>query len=465
MFVSTRVSVFTDHTGAVVELPGLLTPDGVLTPLLDYFLARHNERSLAWMSKVIRSVQLFLEYLQANLLECDTHLVFRNFAQRLYSGTFDKETGLDPSGLCWLPRSSDDARHIITDLTFFFDWMGKHNPVAAAVNPRVKASAYDRQWSELAMQYRRDSALLGHLWSSGAADFGTTWAVRASREPMTEHVDRPAFPDDRFEELITKGFKVGDRFDYRAILITLLLHGAGFRESEPFHLYIEDVVPNPLNAGMALVRIHHPAEGCSPPGWRDALGRVRRSNRATYLADKFGLTPRHKMLDRRAAGWKGGLHDGKYYKQAFWFQPYYGELFLEVWNRYLHQVAGVSRAHPFAFLNLAREPVGGMYTLAQYNKAHAAACRRIGLQVRKALGTTPHGHRHAYGQKLAKAGVSKAEIRRFMHHASLESQAVYTQPSLNDIQQILERAAFKLALSASPLSLPLHKFGIEVSDE
>ena len=131
----------------------------------------------------------------------------------------------------------------------------------------------------------------------------------------------------------------------------------------------------------------------------------------------------------------------------------------------MHQVAGVSRAHPFAFLNLAREPVGEMYTLAQYNKAHAAACRRIGLQVRKALGTTPHGHRHAYGQKLAKAGVGKAEIRRFMHHASLESQAVYTQPGLNDIQQILERAASKLTLSASPLGLPLHKLGIGLSDE
>ena len=53
---------------------------------------------------------------------------------------------------------------------------------------------------------------------------------------MTEGVSQPAFHDDRFEELITEGFKVGDRFDYRTILIALSLHPAAFRESERFHL-------------------------------------------------------------------------------------------------------------------------------------------------------------------------------------------------------------------------------------
>ncbi|WP_236071655.1 tyrosine-type recombinase/integrase [Paraburkholderia domus] len=85
-----------------------------------------------------------------------------------------------------------------------------------------------------------------------------------------------------------------------------------------------------------------------------------------------------------------------------------------------------------------------MYTLTQYNKAHAAACKRIGLNVGKALGTTPHGHRHAYGQRLKRAGIEKPLIRRFMHHSSIESQEIYTQPSTRDARIALEAAALRL---------------------
>jgi hypothetical protein len=114
MFVRVRVKVFTDATGVHTEIPALLTPVGVLEPLLDYCLYRSHDRSLTWMSKVTRSVWLFLEYLQSNPAERDTYRLFQNFAQRLYTGTFDRTTGLDPSGLCWAPRSPQDASHIVT---------------------------------------------------------------------------------------------------------------------------------------------------------------------------------------------------------------------------------------------------------------------------------------------------------------------------------------------------------------
>ena len=176
------------------------------------------------------------------------------------------------------------------------------------------------------------------------------------------------------------------------------------------------------------------------------LQSAKRQARAKLVAvaQQFGLVPRTEMMDRRHAGWKGGMHDGAYYKQAYWFLPEYGEWFLQLWHRYLEQVARVERDHPFAFINLSREPVGAMYTLTQYNKAHAAACERIGLVVGKALGTTPHGHRHAYGQRLRRAGIDKSLIRRFMHHASEGSQEVYTQATLREAQAALELAAQRL---------------------
>jgi integrase len=223
------------------------------------------------------------------------------------------------------------------------------------------------------------------------------------------------------------------------MLITLLLNGAGFRESEPFHLYVEDVVPDPQNPDQAIVRIHHPRYGTAPEGWKTPDGKP--GNRAAYLAHRFALSPRTELMDRRHAGWKGGTHDGTYYKQAYWFLPEYGEWFLAIWDRYLKQIARFNRPHPFAFINLNHDPKGAMYTLTQYNRAHAAACARIGLVVGKALGTTPHGHRHAYGRRLSQAGVDKALIRRCMHHASLESQEVYTQPNWRESMVALQAAA------------------------
>jgi hypothetical protein len=449
MFVTVKARVHTDATGVVTELPALLTSAGVLEPLLDYFLYRSHDRSLMWMTKVARSVRMFLEYLQTNPAEHDTYRLFQNFAQRLYTGTFDRETGLDPSGLCWAPRSPQDASHIITHLTDFFDWLGEMRPEAARVNPRYAGGAFDRQTDEAAYQYRRSKAFLGHTWAANASPAETGHRVRGRRLPKVEKGEPPAFPEERFEELLVKGFCAGGRYDYRGMLITLLLHAAGFRESEPFHLYITDVFPAPANPRQARIHIHHPSHGAAPSDWRDERGRPRKGSRAEYLAQQFGLAPRTELMDRRHAGWKGGTHDAAYYKQAYWFLPEYGEWFLQLWLRYLEQVARVERNHPFAFVNLNREPIGAMYTLAQYNKAHAAACERIGLKVGKALGTTPHGHRHAYGRRLSNNGVDKPLVRRFMHHASEESQEVYTQPTSREALAALEAAAQRLRASTS----------------
>lgn len=460
MFVTVKARVYTDATGIFTQLPALLTPAGVLEPLLDYCLYRSHDRSLAWMSKVTRSVQMFLEYLQTNPAERDTYRLFQNFAQRLYTGTFNRETGLDPSNLCWAPRSPQDASHIVTHLSDFFDWLSEMRPEATKLNPRYAGGAFDRQTEEAAYQYRRSQAFLGHTWAANASPAESGYRVRWQRLPKVEKGEPPAFPEERFEDLLIKGFRTAGRSDYRAMLITLLLHGAGFRASEPFHLYIPDVFPDPANLRQAKVLIHHPSHGAAPPDWRDERGRPRKGNRAEYLAHHYSLVPRTELMDRRHAGWKGGTHDAPYYKQAYWFVPEYGEWFLQVWHRYLEQVARVERDHPFAFINLYREPMGAMYTLTQYNKAHAAACRRIGLPVGKDLGTTPHGHRHAYGRRLRNAGVDKALIRRVMHHSSLESQEVYTQANTREALEALEAAAQRLrdnhtrSHPVSGLSLP-----------
>lgn len=59
--------------------------------------------------------------------------------------------------------------------------------------------------------------------------------------------------------------------------------------------------------------------------------------------------------------------------RAWWFDPVYGKWFLQLWQRYMREVAMIDRNHPFAFVNLDREPIGDMYCIDSFTKAHEAA--------------------------------------------------------------------------------------------
>lgn len=441
MFVRARVEVRADNTGGVTRFPCIVTPSGPLMPLLDYFISK-SALSPSWRDSVVRSVRRFLYYMAANPAESNTRFLFTNFAKALEQGSFNLDTSEDPSGLCWPPSSGDTSAAIITDLSQFFDFLGEKNPKAADINPMVPVGEYDRRWNEAARTYRRDRDLLGHLWSDPSSD-NQGRRFRGSRDPSPTSGKRPAFPEDRFEELLVKGFKVGNRIDHRNICITLLMHGGGFRASEPFHMYVDDAQPNPNARETALVAIHHPSAGYAPAEWRDPLT-GKRGLRKAYLAAEFGLEPRHKLLDSRRAGWKGGRYDQDNYKRAYWFDAGYGEMFLFHWNRYLEQLVHVKRNHPFLFVNLERGELGDMYKLGTFNDAHAAACERIGLRPLKELGTTPHGHRHAYGQRVRKAGLDQKVRQILLHHKNITSQDVYTEPDMDEVIDALQKADEKM---------------------
>src|SRR5262249_14351604 len=94
-----------------------------------------------------------------------------------------------------------------------------------------------------------------------------------------------------------------------------------------------------------------------------------------------------------------------------------------------------------------------------YQDAHARAVRRIGLVPAKMNGTTEHGHRHAYGQRARRGAVDNIVTQRGMHHKSIESQAVYTEPSISEVTSALERATEALASGQSlPMVLDLEPF-------
>ena len=82
--------------------------------------------------------------------------------------------------------------------------------------------------------------------------------------------------------------------------------------------------------------------------------------------------------------------------------------------------------------------------LRTQRESHEKAVEKIGLTVGKEDGTTPHGHRHAYGQRLKNAKVSSHIIQRSMHHKSEKSQGVYKEPTVAEVTATLNNATASL---------------------
>lgn len=434
--------VISDNTGVSIEMPVLLSHDGPVQPLIDYILSKR--RSLAWQEKTARAVKLFLEYLEVNAIKGEEEWrLFRNFSTALHRGTINPETLDDPSGLYWLAIPVREANNVIQLLSDFFDWLGNgESPPALKFNPHYTGTKYDQRIDWQAYQYRRNKAFLGHVWSEKPKE-SQGRLIRAERPPKVFNRSPPMFPEERFEELLFKGFKVAGKYDYRGMLITLMLFGGGLRVSEPFHLFMADVQPHWDDPSKAFVVVHHPSLGYAPNQWTNQRG--HRGSRQEYLAAEFGLVPRHLVRGKLHAGWKHPALDAQWYMQIHWFPVIYGQWFMQIWTRYMEQVALLPRHHPYAWVNIYREPLGGIYMIGQYHKALQAAVERIGLVFGKTYGTTPHGPRHAYAQRARRGGIDPIIIQRIMHHCSPESHLIYTKPALKEVAKALDSAAQQIA--------------------
>ena len=64
--VKVQAQIKTDNTVFLLNIPILLTEQGVFEPLLDYLLSQSHIKSLPWMNRVAFSCLLFLDYMAAN---------------------------------------------------------------------------------------------------------------------------------------------------------------------------------------------------------------------------------------------------------------------------------------------------------------------------------------------------------------------------------------------------------------
>ena len=450
--VKVVAKVLEDNSGVFTEIPVLLDENKqVLRPLLEYILKlKRNGKSQATLSKSVDATKLFLEYMAANL-NCfiNPRSLFEAFTSRLYTGTINEE-GLDPSGLYWLPKRPSVTNAHIRALTSFSDWLVEnHN--AESINPLVIADSFEQRLNYAAWFKKNQYNFLGHIKDKHInSTVRYARSIQGKRALGKQKQDAIEFPERYFESFYFNGLgaTVDRRVALRDQLILLLMHGGGLRESEALHLWVEDVLIDPLNPNSVKVRIYHPENGKAPNNWR---GRSGKTTRAAYLKEKYALIPRNNLMGKKRVGWKSRVTDSKdEFIDVHWFPTQFGVVFAKLWQDYTRFLTSIKRNHPYAFVSFHREHTGNPYTLNAFHDNYRQGLKRIGLKPCKSDGLSPHSHRHSYGRRLRRANVDKVIIRKCLHHASLASQEIYTAASPAEVTACLKQASERLLNPKEP---------------
>jgi len=427
-----------DNTGRVQRIPGLITEYGLLLSHLRY-LAQKKRKSQSWREHTTLSIMLLIRYINANLglFEQTTELL-EGFDTALRFGTYDTKTLKDPSGLYWDARPDVQVDVFITLLTQYTDWLAEQPEYNIALaNPFRKATDAEQRLNWCAYYHKHDNVFLNHLESHDAARERVRYVRQVGGiygpPVVLEEVKR--FPEKYITQLLDEGFiraanknhsDPNMRIDWKGRALTILMDNGGVRKSEAFHLYLTDIDVD-TERNEAIVRIYHPSEGVSPEqGYK---------SRKEYLAKRFHRFPRneYRKSERLHAGWKAPVLSSKEkFFQVHFFPPAKAVEFLYVHQMFLlHQrIEPENLDHPYAYTNTKGQPE----TIKNFQRLHKAAVERIGLDHKKYLGTTEHGHRHAYGYRLADHGFSPDEIRKLMRHRSIDSTFVYTQHTSEDVR-------------------------------
>lgn len=394
-----------DEPGAPGFLPALMTPDGALEPLLAYFASVWRTRPRSWMNKVVRAAALFMRYASVQPASVGPDELLRGFTDCLYAGTL-REDGRDPTGLCWQPAGDTAVAQTLGLVAGFLEFLA----TSGRLEPSAGDDAYARVVICCAGQWHRDKSCLLHPRLSDSRARSRSAALMGGLAPAS-HRRSPVFPEHCLADLLFKGFKTGSRYDYRGMLITLLLNGAGLATFEPFHLYASDVIQSPGDEEMASLYIRDPSrEWLGLGNASSSDGQADSALRAEYLRMRWKGSPRRGKPGAHAAESAAfGVH---------WSSPDMEALFGVLWASYRRQLAATPRDHPYAFVNLRGSGRGMPYTIGQFNQMHTVACRRIGLDVARPLGSTLEGHRQAYARRL-KSGGTNAQIREHLAQWSL----------------------------------------------
>lgn len=212
-----------------------------------------------------------------------------------------------------MPKRTNTANTLLFKLSEYSDWLNKEYGTVQ-LNPWKEATKYEEKLNWMALINKSHYSFLGHLDSllNMSETAKKARNIKQRRVPLGDYGVPKAFPEDKIHILLWEGFKKSDKknslsfldkYNWRDIAITILIHGGGLRVSEPFHLWVGDVMPDPHDPRLALVRVYHPIEGSAPKDFKMPDGKYL-TNRDAYLRIKYSLLPRNKLKGIRHAGWK-----------------------------------------------------------------------------------------------------------------------------------------------------------------
>lgn len=419
----------------VLELPALLTEKGILISHLRY-LAWFNNKSESWKERSCFSLMLLLRYINIYPDVSSTTRMLKAFTESLVTGTIDMSTMIDPLGLYWRPRKISEANNILFHITNYTDFLATQDEYESnRLNPFRKATSYEERLNWCAYYHKQANVFLNHL-SNKVEALKYNSVVRVIGKHPEVKIDfeyATRFPEDHIDRLVYLGFEKNSIIDYKSQAITMLMNYGGLRKSEVFHIYTSDITLHPINKKEALVRVYHPEIGESPvEGYK---------NRKEYLLATTKYKPRNNYMisERLYSGWKDPLLTSrKCFFDVVFNPPRKAAEFLIIWASYLKYQRiepPKNNPHPFAFTNINGHPE----TIKNFQRLHKKAVEKIGLECSHKLGTTEHGHRHAYGFRLREAGLSQVEIQKAMHHKSPLSCLVYIKPTVDEIRDELRR--------------------------
>lgn len=265
------------------------------------------------------------------------------------------------------------------------------------------------------------------------------------------------FPLNSFVELVESCRNPRDKMLY------LQLFGLGMRESEPLHLFTEDVF-GATQFGEARIRLDDPELGLWE--WHDTSGRRRVTTRAGYLnacwinpefrtshPDLYRLLPR-TLYGRRggmAVGFKGmTFHLGedtdapRLGHEAVWIDPrlgvYFRTCFEEYMSEYFYGKPYRWPFHPWLYIQLDPKTFGMPMTIPAIKKMWARSMKRLGLDH---LELGPHSLRHLAGFYCANVlKLSVETAQSLLRHAMLENTKIYYHLSNQTVRaEILEATA------------------------
>lgn len=290
---------------------------------------------------------------------------------------------------------------------------------------------------------RRNNMLLGHLVSA-QSNHGLITAVGIRERIARRRSNGQTFLSEALiEDLILSTPSISQR------MVFILAAFGGPRLSEIINMWRCDVLPGRYRPSLfpddtasetTLVVLAHPSQS-------RYIGAIRPGNadRLQHLSQTYRSIPRNLMdVSPLRAGWKGMLFDNEdlLISQVFWshhgWAEMYYQLFLQLREKVLPQVAEhIRNSHPYLIINdsLSNTEFGLPMKISNIRKAFCRACQRIGVDADRFYEGI-HGTRHGYKARLQRLGLSPEEIRKAMHHISVDSQRHYGQSSADLNQRI-----------------------------